>query len=280
MTNKYILKLACDDTKGIVAKVSGFLFDMGGFIIQSAQFGDSSTGKFFMRTEFSCDKNISEIETSFKVTASNFGMEYSFTDTNIPAKTLIAVTKENHCLLNLIQKNRIGALDTEIVGVISNREDLRSTVEQEGLDFHFLPIENDKKSQEQKILELFSEKQADLLVLARYMQVLSDETCKILEGKAINIHHSFLPGFKGAKPYHQAYDRGVKIIGATAHYVTNELDEGPIIEQEVIRVDHSFSPEDLKIAGQDIESRVLYNAVKWHLEQRIILNGNKTVIFK
>lgn len=276
---KYILKLSCKDSSGIVATVSGFIANIGGFIIQSGQFGDESTNKFFMRAEFESDKNTADIEELFKPVADKFNMDFCISDMSKKPKILIAVTTESHCLLNLLHKHHIGALNVDIVGVISNRENLKELTEKFNLEFNYLPIDGNKADQEQKILEIFQEKQVDLLVLARYMQILSADFCDKIEGKAINIHHSFLPGFKGAKPYHQAYDRGVKIIGATAHYVTKDLDEGPIIEQEVTRVNHAFSPDDLKISGQDIESRVLYKAVKWHTEQRIIINNSKTVIF-
>ncbi len=280
MSNKYILKLSCKDVSGIVANVSSFLADEGGFIIKSDQFGDESTNTFFMRAEFECSKNLEDINANFQHIAKKFNMDYCYADQHAKPKILIAVTKESHCLLNLIHKNMVGALNVEIIGVVSNRKDLRDISEKFGLKFHYLPIDVNKKSQENKILEIFKKEECDLLVLAKYMQILSADLCKSVNGKAINIHHSFLPGFKGAKPYHQAYDRGVKIIGATAHYVTEELDEGPIIEQEVTRVDHSNCPKELRILGQDIEAKVLYNAVKWHIENKVMMNNSKTVIFK
>lgn len=279
-TNEYILNLSCQDRSGIVSSVSGKLFELGGFIIESAQFGDSSTGKFFMRAVFKCEMEEIDIRNKFSDIAEKFDMSFSLNNKSTKTKILIAVTTESHCLLNLIHKKQVNALNVDIVGVISNRDSLREVTNKFGLEYYYLPIEGNKQDQEKKIKDIFEKTESDLLVLARYMQILSDEFCNSIEGKAINIHHSFLPGFKGAKPYHQAYERGVKIIGATAHYVTEELDEGPIIEQEVVRVNHSHTPNDLKIAGQDIESRVLFNAVKWHSEHRIIRNGNKTVIFK
>lgn len=275
----YILTLSCDDTSGIVSTVSTYLFEIGGFILQSAQFGDEFTNKFFLRAEFTCNKTIAELEQGFKKIAEKFKMNFSFFDKEQKPKVLIAVSKASHCLLHLLHKSEIGALNCEIVGIVSNHTDLKNWADKFNKKFYHLPIDANKEKQEDKFFELVNETKADLLVLARYMQVLSDDFCNKLKGRAINIHHSFLPGFKGAKPYHQAYERGVKIIGATAHYVTKDLDEGPIIEQEVYRVSHTNKPEDLKQIGEDIENRVLFNAVKWHLEHRVILNGSKTVIF-
>jgi len=275
----YILNLSCNDTSGIVSTVSTFLFEIGGFILQSAQFGDEFTNKFFLRAEFNCEKNITELEQGFKKIAEKFKMDFSFFDKEQKPKVLIAVSKAAHCLLNLLHKNEIGALYCDIVGIVSNHTELEGWAHKFNKKFYHLPIDSSKEKQEENFLKLISETKTDLLILARYMQILSDNFSQKLAGRAINIHHSFLPGFKGAKPYHQAYERGVKIIGATAHYVTKDLDEGPIIEQEVYRVNHIHKPEDLKQIGEDIENRVLYNAVKWHLEHRVILNGSKTVIF-
>ncbi len=278
--NTYILTFSCKDTTGIVSTVSTYLFKIGGFIVESAQFGDPFTDRFFLRAEFSCAKSLNEIKKGFQPIASKFKMEFTINDKSKKPKILIAVSKSSHCLSHLLHKHEIGALNADIVGVVSNHKDLKQWADRFDIDFYHLPISKNKKEQENKLLKLYASKGAELLVLARYMQVLSNSACKELKGHAINIHHSFLPGFKGAKPYHQAYDRGVKIIGATAHYITQDLDEGPIIEQEVTRVDHSHKPQDLKLTGEDIESQVLFRAVKWHLEQRVILNGNKTVIFK
>jgi len=280
MGNKFILTLSCKDKAGIVAKVSGLLFEIGGFVIQSSQFGDESTDTFFMRVEFECDRNLTEITDLFSPIGVDYSMNWQMTDIDKKPKILLAVTKASHCLVDLLHKSSIGALGAEIVGVISNREDLKGLTEKFDKEFIYLPIKQSKALQEKQIVKVFEEKNAELLVLARYMQILSNETCEKLQGRAINIHHSFLPSFKGANPYRQAYERGVKIIGATAHYVTSDLDEGPIIEQEVTRVDHSEKPNDLMLKGQDTENRVLFNAVKWHLERRVILNGSKTVIFK
>jgi formyltetrahydrofolate deformylase len=279
-TNNYILNISCKDTSGIVSTVSTYLFGIGGFITEASQFGDEFTGRFFLRTEFSCKKPLAEIKKGFQKIADKFKMEFEFYDVNKKPKIIIAVSKASHCLSHLLNKHEIGALNADIVGIVSNHSDLKNWADRFKIKFHHLKIEKNKKEQEQKLLELYDRSGAELLVLARYMQILSDNACKKLKGHAINIHHSFLPSFKGAKPYQQAYDRGVKIIGATAHYVTPDLDEGPIIEQEVTRVDHSCKPEDLKLTGEDIESNVLFRAIKWHLEHRVILNGNKTVIFK
>lgn len=278
----YILKLSCEDKKGIVAAVSGFLFKQGGFILESAQFGDESTGKFFLRAEFNCEKKLPELNRLFDTeVAKKFKMDFGIYDKNKKPKLLLAVSKASHCLVDILHKVDIGVLNAEIVGIVSNHKDLEIWAKRFNKKYYHLPIiKDDKKSQEKKLLELFKKTNADILVLARYMQILSDDFCNKLKGKAINIHHSFLPGFKGARPYHQAFDRGVKIIGATAHYVTENLDEGPIIEQEVVRVNHSFKPDDLKLAGQDIENRVLYRALKWHIDNRVIINGSKTVVFE
>jgi formyltetrahydrofolate deformylase len=275
----FILTLACKDTTGIVATVSGFLFEIGGFIIESDQFGDDTTGKFFMRAEFKCSMPLPEIKNKFSKIADRFSMNYNFFDKSTKPKILIAVSNASHCLSHLLHKYEIGSLNADIMGVVSNHNSLEQWAKRFNIDFFHLPIGNNKQEQEDTLYNLFLKLDCELLVLARYMQVLSDDICNKLSGKAINIHHSFLPGFKGAKPYHQAYDRGVKIIGATAHYITTDLDEGPIIEQEVIRVNHSYKPEDLKQTGEDIESSVLFRAIKWHLDRRVIVNNNKTVIF-
>lgn len=279
MSNNYILKFSCPDTKGIVSDVTKFLFDIGGFIIESAQFGDESTNRFFLRAEFQAEKTLEEISNGFKNIADKFAMDFEFFDKNYKPKLLIAVTKASHCLNHLLHKVEVGSLNAEIVGIVSNHKDLEYIANRFGQKFYHLPIEGDKEKQEEKFFKIFEDSKTDLLILARYMQILSEEFSNKLNYRAINIHHSFLPGFKGAKPYHQAHERGVKIIGATAHYVTENLDEGPIIEQDITRVNHQNKPEDLKHIGEDIENRVLLNAVKWHLEHRVIINGNKTVIF-
>lgn len=276
----YILTLSCKDTKGIVAQVSGFLYQQDAFIIESQQAGDASTGTFFMRTEFEISDG-AHLSAAFRPIAERFGMQWKIHDMSIKPRVMIAVSKASHCLHHLLHRYANGKLNAEIPAIISNHPDLRHMAEWYNIPFHHLPITAaTKPQQEAQLLNLLEETHADVLVLARYMQVLSPELSTTLSGRAINIHHSFLPGFKGANPYQQAYDRGVKIIGATAHYVTSELDEGPIIEQEVIRVDHSDTPDDLKHLGQDIESQVLFRALTYHLEHRVFLNGIKTVIFK
>jgi formyltetrahydrofolate deformylase len=285
MSTRYILTLSCTDTRGIVASVTGFLADKGGFITESTQFGDPSTGRFFMRVSFSSGEatpSFDALKAAFAAEVGEpFAMEWALHDMARKARVLILCSKQLHCLNDLMHRYRTGQLPVEIVGVVSNHPDARSMVEWHGIVFHHLPIEaSNKPAQEAQILSIVEAEAVDVVVLARYMQILSPELSAKLRGRAINIHHSFLPSFKGAKPYHQAYDRGVKIIGATAHFVTDALDEGPIIEQEVTRVDHSFSPEQLTAVGQDIEALVLARALKYHTEHRVLLNGTKTVVFR
>jgi formyltetrahydrofolate deformylase len=278
---RYILTLSCADTRGIVASVAGFLAAKQGFIIESTQFGDPSTQRFFMRVHFEGGAE-ADLKTAFaREVAAPFAMDWQLYDTSRKPRLLILVSKQLHCLNDLLHRYRSGLLPVEIPAVISNHEDARALVEWHGLSFHHLPVDAaSKAAQEKKILTLIEKEKIETVVLARYMQILSPALSASLSGRAINIHHSFLPSFKGAKPYHQAYARGVKIIGATAHYVTDALDEGPIIEQEVERVDHSQSPEDLAAIGHDIEARVLARALKYHLERRVLLNGLKTVVFR
>lgn len=281
MTSRYILTLSCKDAHGIVAAVSGFLAANGGFITESAQFGDFSTGRFFMRTEFDAALGFAELEGLFAPLAMQFAMEWSLYDLQRKPRVLILVSQQGHCLNDLLHRYRTGTLGVEIPAVVSNHETLKSITEWHGIPFHYLPITPATKAvQEKALLAEIDKLQIDLVVLARYMQILSPDLCKALRGRAINIHHSFLPSFKGAKPYHQAFTRGVKLIGATAHFVTEDLDEGPIIEQEVARVDHTHKPEDLVSLGQDIECIVLSRALKYYVEHRVLLNGNKTVVFK
>ncbi len=280
---KYILILSCKDTMGIVAAVSGFLAEKGCFILESAQTGDASTGNFFMRTVFEIQKGQekhSELKQKFAKIADKFSMQWGIYDAAEKTRTLIMVSKQGHCLNDLLHRYSSGSLPIDIVGVISNHTDMERMVQWYDIPFHYLPVnEQTRTQQENKILEIIEENRVDLTVLARYMQVITPNLVKNIYGKSINIHHSFLPGFKGAKPYHQAYDRGVKIIGATAHYVSNDLDEGPIIEQEVTRVNHNHTPEQLLAIGRDIESMVLSRAVQYFIERRVILNGGKTVVF-
>jgi formyltetrahydrofolate deformylase len=285
MTTTYILTLSCADVRGIVAAVTGFLASHDGFIIESTQFGDPSTERFFMRVQFSSgDKTPAHdaLKESFKLAvADRFGMEWEISDASRKARVVILVSKQLHCLNDLLHRYRTGQLAMEIPAVISNHPDARGIVEWHGIPFHHLPIEGgDKATQEAQIRAIMEAERADVVILARYMQILSPELSAHLHGRAINIHHSFLPSFKGAKPYHQAHARGVKLIGATAHYVTDALDEGPIIEQEVARVDHAQSPEQLAAIGQDIEAQVLTRALKYQLEHRVLLNGTKTVVFR
>ncbi len=279
----YTLTLSCPDTVGIVAAVSGFLAEHGCNIVDSAQFGDQYSGRFFMRVSFHAGDEPGGVESfreAFAPIGARFDMEWQLHDAAAKPRVVLLVSRHGHCLNDLLYRYRVGALNIEIPAVISNHRDFYQLVASYDIPFHYLPIiDGDKRAQEARMLEVIERERADLVVLARYMQVLSDDACRRLEGRAINIHHSFLPSFKGARPYHQAYERGVKRIGATAHYVTADLDEGPIIDQEVIPVGHAMSPEDLVAAGRDIESVVLARAVKLHLEHRVLLNGHRTVVF-
>ncbi|WP_370979143.1 formyltetrahydrofolate deformylase [Agaribacterium sp. ZY112] len=278
-----VLKFSCKDQPGIVASVAN-LFTLQGFNIREAsQFEDVTNKCFFMRTVLESvegPKDLASVESAFRSLAERYDMCWEMHNGQKRMKVLLAVSQWGHCLNHLLNNWKNGTLPVDIVGVVSNHDSLRDITEWYGLPFHYLPITADTKAdQEAQILELMQNTDAELLVLARYMQILSDDLCRKLEGRAINIHHSFLPGFKGAKPYHQAYERGVKLIGATAHYVTAELDEGPIIEQSVERVNHAQTPEELVEIGRDIEAVTLLRAVRWHAEQRILLNGSKTVVF-
>ena len=284
----FILTISCKDKPGIVAKVTKFLFDNGFNILESGQFNDKDTNNFFMRTEFQKhedkskinDESLNKLKLDFESdVARDYFMKWELKQANVKIPALILISKEIHCLSNIFLKRK--NMNLEIKGVISNHLTHKEIVESNGINFHYLPINKDsKKEQEDKIIKIYEKTGSELIILARYMQILSDEICNLVEGNAINIHHSFLPGFKGAKPYHQAISRGVKIIGATAHYVTKDLDEGPIIEQETIRVNHSMGVNKLIEMGKDIESTVLSKAIKLHCEKRIFLNDNKTVIFE
>lgn len=282
---KYIFVMTCPDVAGIVAAVTAFISQNGGFIASSSHFGDLSTGRFFMRTVFLSKglkfSNLEDMKNKFSPIAEKYSMEWNIFDSTYKPRVLIAVSKFGHCLNDLLHKKRIGQIGIEIPAVISNHNVMREAVEWQGIPYHYLPVNPDaKREQEEQIIKMVGDLKIDLVVLARYMQILSPELTKFLSGRCINIHHSFLPSFKGAAPYQQAYHRGVKIIGATAHYVTSELDEGPIIEQAVERVDHSFSLEDMVNTGRDLETIVLSRAVKWHTEHKVLLNNNKTVVFK
>jgi len=280
--SNFILTLSCEDRPGIVAAVTTELAALNANIAESNQFWDRETGRFFMRLAFTAPEGVERdaIEKALKPAIERFGMRTALIDQSQKKKILVMVSKFDHALLHLLYQIRVGWLDAEVVAIVSNHEDSRKTAEYEGIPYHVLPVTKDNKTeQEEQVLKLFKETGADLVVLARYMQILSDKLSTRLYGQVINIHHSFLPSFKGAKPYHQAHERGVKIIGATAHYVTPDLDEGPIIEQEIERVNHAMSPDDLIATGRDVESRVLARAVKLHLESRVMLNGRKTVVF-
>lgn len=278
----FVLTLDCDDKPGIVAAITTELAAAGGNIVESNQFRDKLTNRFFMRIAFSAPLGMSRdaLERALKPAGERFGMKFTIADASRKPKIVLMVSKFDHAMLHLLYQIRVGWLNAEIVAVVSNHEDSRETAENAGIPYHYWAVNRDNKAeQEARLLDLVRETQADLVVLARYMQVLSDNLSNRLFGKIINIHHSFLPSFKGAKPYHQAFERGVKLIGATAHYVTPDLDEGPIVEQETERVTHSMSAEDFVATGRDIESRVLARAVKMHAENRVMLNGHKTVVF-
>ncbi|WP_197015716.1 formyltetrahydrofolate deformylase [Actinomadura viridis] len=281
--SEYVLTLSCPDRPGIVAAVSGLLAERGLNILESQQFGDRDTGRFFMRVQFAGlpDTRPGELRAAFASLAPDLGLEWSLTDTAERQRVLILVSRGGHCLNDLLYRQRSGLLDIDVVAVVSNHPDLRPLTQSYGIDYHHLPVTPEgRAAQEAEVLTLVDHYRADVVVLARYMQILSDDFCAKLPGRLINIHHSFLPGFKGARPYHRAHARGVKLIGATAHYVTADLDEGPIIEQEVARVDHTHSPEDLMAVGRDMECLALARAVRWHAEHRVLLNGDRTVVFR
>ncbi|HWI78589.1 MAG TPA: formyltetrahydrofolate deformylase [Ramlibacter sp.] len=282
MNHAYVLTLSCPDRPGIVHAVSGFLLERGGNIEEAAQYNDHGTGLFFMRVQFACDQLTHEdLRAQLKSFAEPFKMACQLHATSAPMRTVIMVSRDGHCLNDLLFRWKSGLVPLDIAAIISNHRDFYQLAASYNVPFHHIPVTAATKAQaEAKQYEIFEAERAELVVLARYMQILSDEMCRKLAGRAINIHHSFLPSFKGAKPYFQAHDRGVKLIGATAHYVTADLDEGPIIEQDVARADHSKTVEDLTAMGRDTESQVLARAVKWHSEHRVLLNGHKTVIFK
>jgi len=280
----YVLTLACADAPGIVYAVTGFLVRHSGNILASQQFGDLDTGLFFMRVHFEVLDGAVTLEAlrlGVSPVADTFDATWELHATETKYRVLIMVSRFGHCLNDLLFRYTIGALNIEIPAIVSNHEDFAGLAAWHGIPYHHIPVTAaTKAAAEAELLALVERYDIDLVVLARYMQVLSDDVCKALDGRAINIHHSFLPSFRGARPYHQAHERGVKLIGATAHYVTPVLDEGPIIEQEVIRVDHSTDPGQLIAAGRDVECQALARAVKWHTEQRILRNGNRTVVFR
>lgn len=281
---QYVLTLSCPDKQGIVHAVSSYLFMTGCNIMDSQQFGDRDTdsGLFFMRVHFSAEApvTVDGLRASFAAIGASFGMEWEIHPAIEKMRVVLMVSRFGHCLNDLLFRTSIGALPVEIVAVVSNHTDFAELTASHGVPFVHIPVTRETKAQaEQQLLDLVEAERVDLVVLARYMQVLSDDLCKALNGRVINIHHSFLPSFKGAKPYHQAHARGVKLIGATAHYVTADLDEGPIIEQEVARVQHDVTPEQLVALGRDVECQALARAVKWHSEHRVLLNGTRTVVF-
>ncbi|WP_034266360.1 formyltetrahydrofolate deformylase [Actinospica robiniae] len=279
----YILTLSCPDQRGIVHAVASFLLVTGCTIVDSQQYGDPDTGVFFMRVHFRAQEpgvDLTTLSNGFAATGASFHMQWQIHQAATHMPMVIMVSKFGHCLNDLLFRHSIGALPVTIPFVVSNHTDFRTLVESYGIEFVHLPVDKENKAaQEARLLELVAEHRIELVVLARYMQVLSNDVCKALEGRIINIHHSFLPSFKGAKPYHQAHERGVKLIGATAHYVTADLDEGPIIEQDVARVGHGMTPDQLVAAGRDVECRVLSRAVGWHAEHRVLLNSRRTVVF-
>ena len=279
---QYVLTLSCPDKQGIVHAVSSYLFMTGCNIEDSQQFGDRDTGLFFMRVHFSAQSpvTVDKLRASFAAIGDSFRMDWQIHRAEEAMRVLLMVSKFGHCLNDLLFRARIGALPVEIAAVVSNHTDFAELVGSYNIPFHHIPVTKDTKGEaETRLLDLVRELDVELVVLARYMQVLSDDLCKQLSGRIINIHHSFLPSFKGAKPYHQAHARGVKLIGATAHYVTADLDEGPIIEQDVERVDHAAGPDEITAVGRDVESVVLARAVRWHVEHRVLMNGHKTVVF-
>ncbi|MET8144358.1 formyltetrahydrofolate deformylase [Sphaerisporangium sp. NPDC005288] len=278
--SEYVLTLSCPDRPGVVAAVSGLLAARGCNITESQQFGDQGAARFFMRVQFTSSLPEDDLRAAFAELAPDLAMDFRLHDLAVKPRVLVMVSKLGHCLNDLLYRVRSGLLDIEIVAVVSNHPDLRPLTQSYGIDYHHLPVTAETKPrQEAEVLTLVEHYRAELVVLARYMQVLSEDLCAKLSGKVINIHHSFLPSFKGAKPYHQAHARGVKLIGATAHYVTADLDEGPIIEQEVARVNHTHSPEDLAAMGRDVECLALARAVRWHAQQRVLLDGHKTIVF-
>ena len=280
---EFVLTVSCADRPGLVFAVSSYLVQHRGNILSSQQFDDRETGRFFMRVvaEIAGGGDLAELRAAFAHVADSFGMDWELVDVATPTRTMLMVSKFGHCLNDLLFRHASGSLPIEVSAVVSNHMDLEPMAKTYGVPFHHIPISPETKAEaEAALLELVDSLDIELLVLARYMQVLSPELSHRLSGRVINIHHSFLPSFKGAKPYHQAHVRGVKLIGATAHYVTDDLDEGPIIEQDIARVDHQLEPEQLVEAGRDVEAQVLARAVRWHAERRVLMNGTRTVVFR
>jgi formyltetrahydrofolate deformylase len=283
----FVLTLACPDRAGIVHAVTGMLVENHGNILESQQFGDVAEDRFFMRVRFAVDSTesgsslLATLRAAFGSVADRFDMTWELWEAAAPYRTLILVSKFGHCLNDLLFRWNNRSLQIDVAAIVSNHPDCEALARSYGVPYHLIPVTSETKARaEAEMLSLVDSLDVDLVVLARYMQVLSDDTCRALAGRAINIHHSFLPSFKGARPYHQAFDRGVKLVGATAHYVTAELDEGPIIEQDVMRVDHRYDAPELAAAGRDVESQVLSRAVRWHSESRVLVNGHKTVVFR
>ncbi len=280
---RYVLTLSCPDRTGVVAAVTGLIAGQGGWVLEAAQHGDLDTGAFFQRIEVIADSlpfGPDELADRFRPLAAEFDMAVRVSDTDVAPRVVVLVSKEEHCLADLLLRRRSGDLPGEIVAVVSNHDDLREQVEVQGVPFHHVPVAPGRAEVAfARVADLLAEARADLVVLARYMQIVPPDLCRAYAGRIINIHHGFLPSFAGARPYHQARARGVKLIGATAHYVTAELDAGPIIEQDTWRIDHTHTVEDLRRVGRDIERTVLARAVRWHLEDRVLLNGDSTVVF-
>jgi formyltetrahydrofolate deformylase len=279
-----VLTLICDDRPGIVHEVSGFLVEHDANIVESQQFDARLEDRFFMRVRFEGldgPLDVNTLRADFKSVGDRYGMTWELWDTTAPYRTLLMVSQHLHCLNDLLYRWSTGRLNIEIPAIVSNHTDATRLADSYGLDFHHVPVTRESKPEaERRLAEIADQHDVHLIVLARYMQILSDDLCRRWSGRIINIHHSFLPSFKGARPYHQAFERGVKLVGATAHYVTGDLDEGPIIEQDVLRVDHKIEQDELVAAGRDVEAQVLSRAVRWHAESRVLLNGHRTVVFR
>lgn len=281
MNNHLVLAISCPDRPGIVHAVSGLLASLGGNITESQQFGDPVSGVFFMRVQVETAAPPELLEAGLRELTRELQMEWVLDTVGRPMRTLIMVSREEHCLADLLFRMRAGRLPMSVTSIVSNHARLEGVAAAHGIPFHVIPVTAaGKQAAEAELFRLIDEQEVELVVLARYMQILSDDACRRLQGRIINIHHSFLPGFKGARPYEQAFNRGVKLIGATAHYVTGDLDEGPIIEQDIERVNHKDDVTELVAIGQDVERRVLARAVRWHTEHRVLLNGNRTVVFR
>ena len=280
----FVLKLSCPDRAGIVHAVTGFLLEHGGNILSSAQHGDADHQRFFMRIEFETAADLNALRSGFAPLASQWQMDWELVSRAAKMRVLLLVSKLGHCLNDLLFRVQTGHLPIEIPAIVSNHREFHQLAASHNIPFHHFPLlggsDEQKAAQEERIREVVEQERIELVVLARYMQILSPELCRYLSGRAINIHHSFLPSFKGARPYHQAYERGVKLIGATAHYVTSDLDEGPIIEQEVARIDHGLTPDQIVAIGRDVECVTLARAIQWHAEHRVLMNGSRTVVFR